>query len=86
MRSFTNEGGGNPLPTMPGISKKRAEDNGAWRMSDDDSLFLVEEVCLREDNFEYDIAVANKALQQEREEQRWSTVHHQGEDSEEGDE
>ena len=86
MRCFTDEGGGNPLPTMPRVSKKRAEDHGAWRMSDDDSLFLLEEVCLREDNFEYDVAIANKALQQEREEQRWCTIQEQGENSDEGEE
>ena len=54
---------------------KRAKDNSVRGMLDYDGLFWVEEVCLREDNFEYDVAVPNKALQQEREEQRWITIH-----------
>ena len=63
------------MPTMPWTSMKRAKDNSARGMLDYDGLFWVEEVCLREDNFEYDVAVPNKALQQEREEQRWITIH-----------
>ena len=52
IRAFTDQKGGNPLPTMQRASTKRAEDNGAWRMSDTDSSFLLEEVSLREDNCE----------------------------------
>ena len=54
-------------------------------MSDTDSSFLLEEVSLREDNCEYDVAEANKVLQQERDNQRWKTIHEQGESSENED-
>ena len=74
MRCFTSASGDNPLPKMPKASKERAEDRGAWRMSDKDYAFLLEEIRLREDNFEYDIAAANEVLQQEREEEKWATV------------
>ena len=30
MHSFADEGGGNLLPTMPKVSKKRAKENSAW--------------------------------------------------------
>ena len=63
MRCSTSERGDNPLPKMPKESKERAEKNGAWRMSDKDGAFLSEEIRLREDNFEYDIAAANEVFQ-----------------------
>ena len=55
-------------------SKERAEDRGAWRISDKYGAFLLEEIRLREDNFEYDIAAANEVLQQEREEEKCASV------------
>ena len=74
MRCFTSASGDNPLPKMPKESKERAEERGAWRMSDKDYAFLLEEIRLREDNFECDIAAANEVLQQEREEEKWASV------------
>ena len=39
-------------------------------MSDSDSIFLLEEICLQEKNYEDDITEANKKLQQERAEKK----------------
>ena len=74
IRAFTAEGGGNSLPVMPAESKERALECGAWRVSDEDYAFLLEEVHLREDNNEYDVTVANYALHLEREEQQWISI------------
>ena len=63
MRCFVSASGDKPLPKMPKVTKERAEDRGAWRMSDKDYAFLLEGIRLREDNFEYDIAAANEVLQ-----------------------
>ena len=59
---------------MPAESKERALECGAWRVSDEDYAFLLEEVHLREDNNEYDVTVANYALHLEREEQQWISI------------
>ena len=54
------------MPRMPGESKKRTEDAGAWRMLYSDSVSLLEEIGLREDNYEYnlptttDITITNR--------------------------
>ena len=41
---------------------------------DSDSTFLMEEVELREDNYEYNAAEANRILQLERVEEKWMAV------------
>jgi hypothetical protein len=69
MRPFTNQDGDNPLP--PKVSRTTARRDGAWCMSDDDYVFLLEETQLREDNCEYDIGEATTVLQMQREEQQW---------------
>ena len=49
LRAVTDGRGKNPLPSrMPRGSKARALKDGAWRMSDSDYTFLMEEVELRE--------------------------------------
>ena len=48
---------------MPRESRARARSGGAWRMSDSDWAFLMEEVQVREDVYEYDVSEANRILQ-----------------------
>jgi hypothetical protein len=69
MRPFTDQEGDNPLP--PKVSRTIVRRDGAWCMSDNDYVFLLEETQLREDNCEYDIGQANTILQMQREEQQW---------------
>ena len=52
---------------MPVEDRERALKRGAWRASDEKYAFLLEEVHMREDNNDYDVAVANHALHLERE-------------------
>ena len=51
-------------------------------MSDSGSIFLLEDICLREKNYEDDIMEANKKLQQERAEKKQKVVWQQGADTE----
>ena len=69
MRPFTNQNGDNPLP--PKVSRTTARRDGAWCISDDDYIFLLEETQLREDNCEYNIGKATTVLQMQRDEQQW---------------
>ena len=43
-------------------------------MSDSDWTFLMEEVQVREDVYEYDVSEANRILQLERTEEQWTNV------------
>jgi len=75
MRVATDKHGDNPLPRrMPRRSREQAESGAAWLMSEVDWTFLLEEVQLREEHFEYDIDEASKILQLERTEEQWAAV------------
>ena len=50
---------------MPQESRARARSGGSWRMSDSDWAFLMEEVQVREDVYEYDVSEAKRTLQLE---------------------
>ena len=64
----------NPLPkTLPGQSVTLAKVRGAWRMSDDDHGFLIEESRHREAGFEYDVELALDAQRQEEEARIWQS-------------
>ena len=69
MRPFTAGGGDNPLPRD--VNRGIANTRGAWCMSDEDYIFLLEETTFREDSCEYDISEANTVLEHEREVQQW---------------
>ena len=73
MRLFMEKEGENPLPSK--VNHEIALRRGAWRMSDSDYIFLMEETQLREDVCEYDIGVANTFLQQRLEEVQWHVDH-----------
>ncbi len=50
-----------------------ARERGAWRMSDDDHGFLIEESRYREAGFEYNEELALDARQQEEEARIWQS-------------
>ena len=62
------------MPVTPAESKEKPMECGALQVLDEDYEFVLEEVHLREDNNEYDVAVANYALHLEREEQQWISI------------
>ena len=79
----------NPLPNrLPRQSVELAKDRGAWRMSDDDHGFLIEESRHRDAGFEYNVELAMDAQRQEEEARIWQsekyTNYSSGEDSEGG--
>ena len=71
---------------MPRESRARARSGGAWRMSDSDWTFLMEEVQVREDVYEYDVSEANRILQLERTEEQWTNVQPCESDGDDNDE
>ena len=81
----------NPLPkTLPGQSVTLAKVRGAWRMSDDDHGFLIEESRHREAGFEYNVELALDAQRQEEEARIWQnekyTNYSSADESEDGGE
>ena len=73
LRCYIDNEGDNPLPSLPNIIRERAAEDGAWRMSDSNYIFLIEENRLREDNYEYNIVEANTVLHQERINEQWKS-------------
>ena len=64
----------NPLPKrMTSQSIELARDRGAWRMSDDDHGFLIEESRHREEGFEYNVELALDSQRQEEEARIWQS-------------
>ena len=64
----------NPLPKrMTRQSIELARDRGAWRMSDDDHGFLIEESRHREAGFEYNVELAMDSQRQEEEARIWQS-------------
>ncbi len=62
----------NPLPKrMRKTSVSIAMDRCAWRMSDEDHAFLMEESRNREECNEYDEELALEAREQEKEANKW---------------
>ena len=80
LHEFTGADGENPLPRE--VSVAQARKTGAWRMSDIENVFMVEETQNREDTCEYDIAEANIILEQEQEAEQWVNAPRPGTGSE----
>ena len=60
--------------TMPKNSVTRARVDGAWRISDEDHAFLMDEARVWEEHNEYDVELANEVLQQQREDEKWKNT------------
>ena len=86
MRFYTDKNGDNPLPSLTSTNKKRANADGAWRISDLDEKWLTEESMIRGEKFEYDTEEANKVLYQEKMDEHWASMGVNQSEDESGDE
>ena len=80
----------NPLPPrIRATSVAIADERGAWRMSDDDHAFLMEESRKREECNEYDEELALEVREAEEKAKKWMqapNLHENESDEEEYDE
>ncbi len=71
----------NPLPKRIGRdSRAIANLRGAWRMSDDDHEFMMEEARNREEGNKYDEELALEVRRQEEEASKWRAATNNGDD------